>query len=130
MAIKVTWDSADQTIVRFDFEGKWNFLDFDYAVNESISLMKKVSHRVNWLMNLDAGGPLAAGAVLESRELREPLPEHHGAIVFVGNPMFAHGIATILSRVYPVLGEGFHFEENLTDARLTLAHLLEPVTAE
>lgn len=127
MAIKVSWDSADQTVVRFDFEGKWNFLDFDYAVNESISLMKKVQHRVDWLMNLDAGGPLAAGAVLEARELREPLPEHHGAIIFAGNAMFARGIATILSRVYPALGEGFLFETALTTARIKLASLFEPV---
>jgi hypothetical protein len=129
MAIKVSWDSADQTIVRFDFEGKWNFLDFDYAVNESISLMKKVQHRVDWLMNLDAGGPLAAGAVLEARELREPLPEHHGKIIFAGNEMFARGIATILNRVYPALGEAFLFETTLTTARIKLARLLEPVAS-
>ncbi len=123
MAIKVAWDTADEKTVRFDFEGKWNFLDFDYAVNEAIVLMKRVSHPVHWLINLEAGGPLATGAVLDPRELREPLPEHHGWISFAGNDTFARGIASILSRVYPVLGEEFIFAGDVPHARAELANV-------
>ena len=127
MAIKVAWDSQEQIVVRFDFEGKWNFLDFDYAVNESITLMKRVSNQVDWLMNLEGGGPLAAGAVLDPRELREPLPDNHGWICFAGNEMFARGIASILTRVYPVLGEQFIYAEDVPHARAALGTAPERV---
>jgi hypothetical protein len=117
MGIKVAWDSHDQTTIRFDFDGKWNFLDFDYAVHESIAMMKASERRVNWVLNLEASGPLAAGAVLEARELREPIPDHHGWIAFAGEETFAHGVASILSRIYPVLGEDFLFAPDLEHAR-------------
>ncbi|MFN8371484.1 MAG: hypothetical protein U0694_01205 [Anaerolineae bacterium] len=120
MGIKIAWDNQDQTTIRFDFDGKWNFLDVDYAVNESINLMKRVSHQVDWLINLENSGPLAAGAVLESRELREPIPANHGWVGFAGDEMFARGIAGILSRVYPILGEEFLFGRDLGYARAAI----------
>jgi hypothetical protein len=121
MSIKVAWESGDQPLVQFNFDGKWNFLDFDYAVSEAITLMNRVEHHVNWLLNLEASGPLAAGAVLEARELREPLPANFGWVGLVGEETFAQGVASILSRVYPVLGDEFLFAHDVEQAHITLA---------
>lgn len=121
MGIRVVWDSKDQKTIRLDFEGKWNFLDFDYAMNECNGMVKKVEHPVDLIYNLAASGPLAAGAVLDLRALREPLPENHGVIAVSGDKIFARAVVSILSRIYPELGEAFVMADSVNDARILLA---------
>ncbi len=35
MPINITWEDAEHTIVRFDFDGAWNWLDFRAAIDAS-----------------------------------------------------------------------------------------------
>ncbi|NWF70281.1 MAG: hypothetical protein HXY40_14440 [Chloroflexi bacterium] len=129
MGIRVVWDNSEQTIVRFDFEAKWNFLDFDYVIHECISMMRKVSHRVDVLINIGESGPLAVGAVLETRDLRETLPSNFGVMVFAGNPVYGSAIASVLTRVYPALSDEFVFADDLAQARAAVARAAEGLGA-
>jgi hypothetical protein len=124
MSIKVAWDNTEQTAIRFDFEGKWNFLDFDFAVNECVTLLNEIEHNAALIFNVERSGLLAAGAVLESRSLRQPLPANHGTIIIAGQEAFAMATASIISRIYEELGEDFSIVESMTKARALVSRTL------
>jgi hypothetical protein len=120
MGIYIAWDTPAQTAVRLDFEGKWTWLDFDYVMNQSADLIKQVSHPVDIILNIQNSGPLAAGAVMELRDLRQPMPQNRGALIAVGEDHFARAIMEILTRVYGELGEEYYVASSLDAARASL----------
>ena len=42
MGIQVRWDTAEQAVVRLDFEAQWRWVEYDHAVAEAKRLMREV----------------------------------------------------------------------------------------
>jgi hypothetical protein len=49
MPITVNWDNDAKTVIRYDFEGHWNWDEFRAAANEAFVFTRSVQHRVDRL---------------------------------------------------------------------------------
>jgi hypothetical protein len=116
MSIGVSWSDDKKTAVLLAFDGKWNWLDFDYAMVQALALIKNVDHKVSLVFDLRHSGQLAAGAMYEERELREALPLNFGLLVAVGETRFANATMVILTRVYAQLGDSFTVLHSIEEA--------------
>lgn len=124
MGVSVHWDNSDQTIIRWDFAGRWTSEEFSQALADAFYLARTVHHTVYGLGIID-GNPPGTPVNMNTR-LVEQWPTNLGNIFFVG----AHGALknafSTLSRVFPHLPKAvFTDTPEAAYERISQLHLIE-----
>jgi len=120
MGIKVNWDNKEQTIIRYDFEGNWNWHDFDQAVERSFTMTESVSHLVHVIMNFQKSKSTPDGAILYLKRKLAALPSNRGQIAIVGNCKTLETSLNMLARISNIQNRIIRVQ-NLNDARQQFA---------
>lgn len=83
MGVKIDWLNKDNTAIRYDFNGKWNWTDFEKAVEQSFTMTESVTHTVHAVMDFSQHKTAPDGLMVYFKRKLAVLPENRGAIVFV-----------------------------------------------
>lgn len=125
MGITVNWDNEQQSIIRYDAKGRWDWIDFDRAVERAFTMTESVDHTVDALFDLRKSGELPNGAVLHFRRWLSVLPANRGSIVVVSNRESAHILVDMLRRIDRKAATRLVITDSLDAAR----RLLQPRSA-
>jgi hypothetical protein len=117
MPITVRWDNEAKTVIRYDFEGYWDWDEFRTAANEAFAFTRSVQHRVDSISYFRAGSDLPSDALFQFNRIMKTAPENRGTTVIVGGSMFINNLVSIFSKIYKPLGQKLRLATTLNEAR-------------
>jgi len=83
MGVSICWDDEEQTIVRYDFEGRWTWEEFYPAYEQAIAMEKSVPHRIDVILDMLNSYNIPLNAITHVRSISKKQPENLGLSVFV-----------------------------------------------
>lgn len=122
MSIHVMWDNDEKTVVRYVYEGRWTWEDFEAARREAAELLKTVNHQVDVIVDVQDSKLLPNSAISRGRELSKSDPTvfaNEGITVIVGASTFVRAMYDMTVKIYPALTQkqGYRFVKGLAEAR-------------
>jgi hypothetical protein len=125
MSIQVAWDNENKTVIRFDFDGKWNWYGYEMAVGESFGLFESVTHPVDFIFNMQRSATLPDGATFYLKRTLELAPGQP-KLVIAHADHWAKANVSLFCKIYKKLSGRLLTAHTLGDARKLLT---EPVVA-
>lgn len=119
--IEVCWDNLEQTIVRWDFVGDWDWKMFQEAQQQSDKLLQSVEHRVDIIGDVRNSPVLPKNAFGNYNKFQRNTLDNKGWIILVGANPFVKSMVTIFDKLHRVSGLGFAFADTPEEARAMLA---------
>lgn len=107
MTITVQWDDESQTIVRWVFEGKWTWDEYNQAMTESNQRVRGVEHAVDAIMDLTHSNMLPANVLSNTHAARDEIqPKNIRWIYIVSHQALLKALINIFTRLYERFGKG------------------------
>ncbi len=118
MPISVIWDDEEHTIVRYIFDGEWQWREFMPIIDQAAAMTRSVPYRVDTIADLtkSAGLPMR-NSFPTLKHLAGMSPDNAllGIFVVVGGGTFVQSLGATFKRVYP-MGSPTYFAQTLADA--------------
>lgn len=109
MAISVSWDDDQHTIVRWVFGAGWTWDDFSTAQQMSNQLIESVDYSVDIIGDLSNTSGLPANALTAYRGFVDWTASNLDMIVLVGAGRFVKAMVSVFVKVMPGKAPGTHF---------------------
>jgi hypothetical protein len=107
MPITVRWDDEARTIVRWVFEGKWTWDEYNQAMIESNQQVRGVEHPVDAIMDLTASNVLPTNVLSNTHAARDELqPKNIRWIYIVSHQALLKALINIFGRLYERFSKG------------------------
>jgi hypothetical protein len=119
MPIRIAWDDDAETILRWDFEGAWDW-DMVYTATQQSILMRRSSVSgadVSVILNMEQAAPLQTGALTHTRNALKLNPEGRDLVVIVGRSAYLQTLIVIFRNMNLALGEQVFSADTLDQAR-------------
>ena len=116
MPIRVYWEDADQTIVRYDFEGRWTWDELYAAYYEAIAMEHSVAQRVDIILDMRTSGIIPANALLHMKNFSEKQPPNVGISIFVTSNAFVTSLYNTAIKFYAKIAFYFRLVKTLDQA--------------
>ncbi len=122
MGINVAWDSKDNTIIRYDLEGLWNWEDYRAAVTQSLKMMEGVNYPVGIIANFNADTMVPRAASVPrsapaASEKMSAMPDNMEVIVITGGNAFVEVTVTGFCKLYNRVARKFLVASSVEEAR-------------
>lgn len=119
MSIHVEWDNNHKTIIRWDFDGYWDWEMVIKATKESIDLRQNRGHDelVSVILNIPSGAAIKNGVFNMTRRAFLFDPSERDVVVVVGTNPYIQAIVELFQQRYPDIADNFLLERSLHDAR-------------
>ena len=124
MSISVDWDESQQATIRYNISGKWTWLEFEAALQQSIIMTYSVDHAVHEIFDLSYSQPFPDDSLIFWRNVMRVMPENRGYMVFVGGGPNVSSLLSILKRNTPAHADRLHSLDNLSQARKLVDYLV------
>jgi hypothetical protein len=121
MGVLCTWDNAEKTVIRYDFEGWWTWKEFHAACEQAAEMRQEVSHQVDYICITDNRFTM---------RLRMPahtyVPHSHtikpgsGILIVIGGSATMDSIFSVAPKVYLSIAVRYAFAPTVQDARTYL----------
>ncbi len=121
MAITVTWATPEKTAFYWRFEGKWNWIEYADAMNQSNTLAREVAYPIDVIVDLRASSLLPSNILSHIKLDKAAEPEKLGRVALLGANLFVRRITDALSKINRTFENKFITAETLEEAldRLT-----------
>lgn len=116
MKIKVTWDNADQHLLRFCFNPDWTWDDYYDALMQGMAMMASVVHTVDILFAMGPGTDIPESAFQVGLQTFQSLPGNARCILFCGSSDYIRMISTAFKRLNPRYSNRVFTFETMNDA--------------
>jgi hypothetical protein len=120
MGVTVQWDDDAKTVIRYDFEGDWDWTEFGVKAQEAFAMTRSVEHKVDTISNFKPGAKVPQDAFFQFRRAMTKAPKNRGITVIVGATLFIRTLVTVFSRIYKQLGERLQLADSLEQAQTIL----------
>lgn len=117
MAILVKWDNNEETIIRWDFDGRWNWDQAANAARESVELRQGKSHKVAIILNLQQSTMMKSDVFQNTVELMMLSPDDRDYIVVVGRNVYTQALVEIFRKMFLDLEHVIYSTDTLHEAR-------------
>lgn len=124
MPIHVLWDSADQTILRYDIRGAWTWAELREAMDDIFSKMDdSPAPRIGTIAHFVEGVKIPSDAVRRISEFTGRSHPKAGLTVIVGAGLLMKTAFTTFKRAAAVAGKpvDFAYADTLPQARRLIA---------
>lgn len=121
MPIRVYWEDADKTIVRYDFQGVWTWDDLYAVYYEAIAMENSVPHRVDIILDMRASQRIPGNALLHIKNISEKQPPNVGLSIFVTSNAFITSMYNMAIKVYGKIAYYFRLVKTPEEAHAMIA---------
>lgn len=97
--ITLEWDNAEKTILRYTFQGNWNWDDYLEYLAIGRKMMAEVEHEVSILNDMRQMTQLPPNFVNTARNVITSRPDNTGLAVFLTTNTFFQATHRILGRM-------------------------------
>ncbi len=124
MGIKVIWDNEQKTVLRYEFDGRWHWIDFQQATKYAATLLDTVDHSVGVIIDLTHSQAVPEQPLSNIKTaLGNPRHDKVGLTVVVGASLFLTALADSARRIYKSVSGNYDIDlaRSLDEARTILA---------
>jgi hypothetical protein len=117
------WDEDQQTIILYEFTGKWTWSEFYPAYDESIRLMDSVEYKVDFIMDLLNSQHIPPGALQHLKRAADFNHPNMGLAVYVGINPLIQALGRMFRKIYPASARyyPFDFAQTIEEAEMKIA---------
>ena len=127
MGIRVFWENDQQRIIRWEFDGKWTWVEVYQASQESVAMRKQVGRNAVVLIDQrKATNAVPSGAIHHLSNLIHLGRDDRRLMVIVTPFEFYHQLARVILGVYRDLGRKIIMVRTIEEAD----QILEPYRSE
>ncbi len=126
MSVSASWDNEDHTIIRYDFDMKWTWDEFNTAASDAFAMTRNADYIVDTISNFKPGAALPANALFQFRRAMANAPKNRGVNVIVGSSTFIKSMVATFSRFNKQLGEKLVVADTLEEARALIRQRRAP----
>lgn len=125
MSIKVLWDDTDKTIIRYMYEGRWTWDDFQNAYVEAKVMLDEVNHKVALIIDVRNSSLLPNGILSRAKNQSRTRHPNEDTVVIVGANAFVRAIYDVMRNLYSdaIQKRGYYLASTLEEAHTLLANL-------
>ena len=116
MPVSAYWLNDEQTIVQYDFEGRWTWDEFYPEYQKALKMERSVTHRVDVVMDFRQSKSVPPSALTHMRKITDNQPDNIGLSVFVTTNPFFNVMYTAGVRFYPKMKDYFVIVETIEEA--------------
>ncbi|MFN8375085.1 MAG: hypothetical protein U0694_19690 [Anaerolineae bacterium] len=117
MSVEVMWDNAEQSILRFVFEGKWSWEELYPALNEAFEMEKSVPHRVHAILDMRKSVSVPTDVLMHVKNISDQQLEKSGLSVIVTHNSFIHMLYQVGVKFYSKIDYYFRVAATMDEAR-------------
>mgnify|MGYP005846085547 CR=1 FL=1 len=122
MAIRVSWDNPEKTVLYMLFEGRWRISEFDAALNQMQALTCHITHPIYTLCDMTRCGSPPVGILWQARRAYQMARENWaGTVVATQNRMVRDLLDSFLNAYAPQSVEKIIAVTTVEEARQRLA---------
>ncbi len=121
MPVRVYWEDTDQTIVRYDFEGRWTWDELFPAYYQAIAMENAMPHRVDVILDMRKSQMIPANALLHMKNFSEKQPPNVGLSIFVTSNAFIISLYNTAIKFYAKIAFYFRLVKTLDEAHAMIA---------
>ncbi len=124
--IRVEFDNPEQTVIRWDFRGRWTWEDWYVSVRQVMALRQSVNDRpvVPAIINFKYSGSLPLGALPHARATGEFMDARDYAVI-----VNASGYVRSMIEAFRLLNPSFRERILLADTLAAARTMIEQMTA-
>jgi hypothetical protein len=116
MSVRIEWYDPENTIIYYEFTGHWTWEEFEAAYQQSLAMMKGVSDKVDFIVNMSHTDYVPPGALYHFKKIVEADHPMRGTTIWVGVNALMGAISDTFSSTFPSLAETYPFEFARTTA--------------
>jgi hypothetical protein len=117
MSIRIIWDDPAQTILRWEFSGRWEWTDILHGLKQAEPMMRQVLHTVNFIADISQTPDFPDYAIENIQTLMGSLPVNTGVIIVVGTDFQGRSILRMFQKLFPGDGNRFAYALIVEEAR-------------
>lgn len=121
MPIVVNWDDPEKTLLRWDFNGLWDWPQVFTATEQSVRMRQEVEHSVSIILNLERATPLKPGAINHTKTALSFSPEGRDLVVVAGQSVFVQSVVDIFRKMNVSMADKFVGVHSVNEARKLIA---------
>ncbi|NDJ62522.1 MAG: hypothetical protein GYB67_15445 [Chloroflexi bacterium] len=122
MAIKVYWQDAAHSIIRFDYREQWTWQEFINAARASWAMADTSTHRVDLIANLTDGQTIPpTGAFGQINAITREGGRHWEIAVIVGVNPVIKTLVRAFKQIYREAGHKYLVADTIEDALTLIA---------
>jgi hypothetical protein len=102
MAIRVSWDNPEKTVLYFLFEGRWRISEFDAAIHQMSALSCQVTYPVYSICDMTRCGAPPVGILWQARRAYQMAQENWaGTVIATNNRLVLDLLGSFLNAYAP-----------------------------
>ena len=105
MGVTVRWEDETRRILRYRFDGMWNWDEYYSALIQGRRMMSEVQHRVCILNDMQNTSFVPDSFLIRARAVMETRPANAGLGVFISSDRFFQSMHQVFARLYPDLAQ-------------------------
>jgi hypothetical protein len=117
MPIYVHFDDEQHTLIRYEFVGRWTWMEYDGAIKEASDLAKPIPHNVNMILDFSRENVLPPNVLSNIGSSMKALPREFDFALVVSESAFIQALVKVYQRGYPRLGSKVSYVKTLEEAR-------------
>lgn len=116
MAITAYWVDESKTIIRYDFEGHWDWDIFYPVYNQVVEMATSVDHRVDVVLDLRKNTTFPKNIIMHIQSIANKRPANMGKSVIVTKNRFARSLYRVASKISARIGQNYYIMPTFDDA--------------
>jgi hypothetical protein len=126
MGFSITWDNAEQTILRVTYDGHWDLEDFRSSNSQAYEMIKSVARPVNVILDMRLSSGMPSGFSSAIRDVNRGMPLNTGQIILVQKSLLVEIMVNAMSKLVRGQRRPFTMVHTLDEARQLAASPREP----
>lgn len=121
MSVHVTWDNNDHTVLRYDFDGDWQWEEFQTAFRRAREMLETVGHIVDVIADFRTSSSVPTETLARLAYVGSSSPINLGNTILVGSNTFSMTTLALFRTFYSNVAHVFDTAYSLERARALLA---------
>jgi hypothetical protein len=122
MAVTLSWDDAEHTILRYDFTGRWTWDEFHDVLVQVVKILDQAPAEINMIADLSQSAGIPLNLLPNIKRVAEMAHPRAGLTVYVGTGGLLRAFGEMFTKIYPSAAAKYKFDfaRTLDDARQIL----------
>jgi hypothetical protein len=121
MSIKVAWDNPEQTIISFDFEGRWDWDELYAASDQATRMLDSTDHMVDFIMDIRETQQIPKDFMSHAERVASGSHPRRGVMIVVGANGLLRTLGGGLRKLFPDATRNLAFAADLEEAYAIIA---------
>lgn len=123
MSISVQWHNTENTVLRYQFEGTWNWDSFDGAIEQAFEMSEHLPQRIDVIFDMRNSAGIPDGAIIYLKKFMNILPANRGQYMMVGDDLQLVSVVEMFNRIFKKLRGRLSHANSMEKAQTYLAYL-------